>query len=329
MTTPYPLTFEPILLPKAWGGRRLERFGKRLPAGASIGESWEIADLSSTSDSGAGGEAKRSMIAKGSMRGRTLGEAVAAWGEGLLGGADGSAGFPLLVKLLDAREHLSVQVHPSPAYASSHPGAHLKTECWYVLDAEPDSVIYKGVKPGVSEAEFRDAIEAGRVPDVMQSVRAVVGEMHELPSGTVHALGAGVLVAEVQTPSDTTFRVYDWALEYGRSGRELHIEQALACIDYEDAPEGRTASDGVLCENAFFRVTELRGHCEEKALGAGCQVVMIVGGMGASIASATGAFEEVPGRPGTTVLVPAACAADAVLRAGPATVCLVAEVMER
>lgn len=327
MTDPYPLVFEPLLLEKVWGGSRLARFSKPLPPSASIGESWEVADLASTSASGAGGGAQVSVIRNGPLAGRMLREACESWRDRLAPGA--ADRFPVLIKLLDAREHLSVQVHPSPAYAASHPGAHLKTECWYVLDAEPGSVIYKGVKRGVSEAEFRDAIEAGRVPDVMQSVRAVVGEMHELPSGTVHALGAGVLVAEFQTPSDTTFRVYDWAAEYGRSGRELHIEQAMACIDFGPAPAARSASDGVLCENAFFRVSELRGHCQEVTLPSRdrCQVVMLLGGMGASIASRSGAFPEVEGRPGTTVVVPAACAEDAVLRAGPGTACLVCEVV--
>jgi mannose-6-phosphate isomerase len=315
MPDAYPLVFEPMLLAKVWGGRRLERFGKRLPTGERIGESWEIADLPSTSAGGAGGGPRCSVVASGPMKGRGIGEVLAGWGDS----------FPLLVKLLDAREHLSVQVHPSPAYAAAHPGAHLKCECWYVLAAEPGSVIYKGVRPGVSAASFRHAIESGTVPQVMLSVPAVVGQAHELPSGTVHALGAGVLVAEVQTPSDTTFRVYDWAEEYGRAGRELHIDEAMACIDWGPAPAAGTGDP--LCDNAHFRVREVRGHCQEVELGPlpGCVGVMIVGGMGASLASRSGSFEEVPGRPGTTVLIPSACGPDAVLRAGPGTVALVIE----
>ncbi|MEO1534365.1 MAG: type I phosphomannose isomerase catalytic subunit [Planctomycetota bacterium] len=317
--TNYPLLLEPILLEKVWGGRRLAQLGKSLSDGAMVGESWEVADLAATSASGAGGEAKRSVIRNGPLVGRTLADV----GPALWGDADSDAGFPLLVKLLDARENLSIQVHPSPAYAAEHPDAHLKTECWYVLDADEGSVIYKGVKPGVTASDFRAAIDAGTVPEVMHSVPAVVGEMHELPSGTVHALGAGVLVAEFQTPSDTTYRVFDW----GRTDRELHIEQAMACIDFGPAPDARTAADGVLCDNEFFRVAEVRGHCEAVDLGLSrCAVVMIVGGMGASIASKADAFEEVQGRPGSTMVIPAGCAADAVLRAGPGTVCLVAEV---
>jgi hypothetical protein len=129
--------FEPILLEKVWGGRRLERYGKKLPPGKLIGESWEVADLPATSESGAGGGPARSVIANGALAGRTLHDALELWGEGLLGPKPPWPGgaYPLLVKFLDARENLSVQVHPSPAYAAAHPGAHLKTECWYVLQA--------------------------------------------------------------------------------------------------------------------------------------------------------------------------------------------------
>ncbi len=232
---PYPLRLTPILYDKVWGGDRLARLGKAVDAGATVGESWEFADLAKTSASGAGGGAARSIIANGPLDGKTLQDALELWGEDLLGSRattpDGT--IPLLVKFLDAKGDLSVQVHPSPAYASTHPDAHLKTECWYIIDAEPGAVIYKGIKPGVTREAFAAHIADGTVVDDMIAIPAIVGEMHNLPSGTCHALGAGVLVAEVQTPSDTTFRVYDW----GRTGRELHIEQSLECIDFGPAPE--------------------------------------------------------------------------------------------
>lgn len=128
MTAPYPLVFEPALMSKVWGGDRLSAFGKRISAGATIGESWEVADLGSTSASGAGGGGVRSVIANGPLRGKTLHDAIDLWGGDLLGDAKPAAGggFPLLVKFLDARENLSVQVHPSPAYAAANPGANLK-----------------------------------------------------------------------------------------------------------------------------------------------------------------------------------------------------------
>ena len=284
---PYVLTFAPILKEKVWGGRRLEGLGKTLPAGVMVGESWEIADLAATSASGGGGDAARSVITNGPLRGKTLHEAMALWGLSLLGTATPSAegGFPLLVKFLDAREHLSVQVHPSPAYARTHPGAHLKTECWFVLEAEPGSVIYKGVKPGVTRTDFERALrdgQGGGVVELLDAVSAVVGECHNLPSGTVHALGAGVLVAEVQTPSDTTFRVYDWAKEYGRSSRELHIEQALACIDFAPAAKAvrAPAETGItqLVTTEFYSVTVLGSGSSMPIEGGRCLVVVGVEG---------------------------------------------------
>jgi len=277
-----PLVLEPILKEKVWGGRRLTSFGKRLPDAAMIGESWELADLASTSASGGGGDAAHSRILSGLLAGSTIRDAVERLGDDLLGGAalTESGGFPLLVKFLDAREHLSVQVHPSPAYARAHPESHLKTECWFVLDAEPCAVIYAGLRSGVGQAELREAIGTRRVPEVMLAVPAVPGQMHDLPSGTVHALGAGVLVCEVQTPSDTTFRVYDWASEYGREGRELHIEQALACAQTSPPPAPTAAPDAeglhALVANGHYRVSLARGAVT--LAGAGPVVVVATGG---------------------------------------------------
>ncbi|MEM9065555.1 MAG: type I phosphomannose isomerase catalytic subunit [Planctomycetota bacterium] len=259
-----PLHLKPILKEKVWGGRRLETYGKLLAPGAMVGESWELADLASTSPSGGGGESAHSAILGGSWDGCTLADAVRELGTDLLGGAAlVSGGFPLLVKFLDAREHLSVQVHPSPEFAQANPGAALKAECWFVLDAEPGAVIYKGLAPGVDGRRLAEAIEAGTVPEVLNAIPAVSGEMHDLPSGTVHALGAGVLVCEVQTPSDTTYRVYDWAKEYGREGRALHVSEALACT-LEDAPPAPTAAPDELglhplVSNAFYEVSLARG----------------------------------------------------------------------
>ena len=243
MSKPYPIVFEPILKPKVWGGHRLAGYGKLLPTDQPFGESWELADLASTSSSGGGGEAEHSVIVNGELEGKTIQDAISLWADDLLGDAKltTEGGFPLLVKYLDAREHLSVQVHPSPAYAKAHPQAHLKTESWFVLEAEPDAegnppMIYKGFQEGVTKDDLAKAIADGTVPSIMRKELAVAGQCHTLPSGTVHALGAGVLVAEIQTPSDTTFRVYDWAKEYGREGRELHIEQAVECASFEHPP---------------------------------------------------------------------------------------------
>jgi len=232
---PYPLKFEPIYKEKVWGGRSLAKLGRDLPGGEDtlIGESWELADLGTTSASGGGGGAERSKITNGELAGQTLHDAMDRLGESLLGRLklNDAGEFPLLVKFLDANDNLSVQVHPSPEYAAEHDDAFLKSEAWYVLDCAPGAAIYKGVKQGTTPDQFAKAIEDDTVERLMIKVPVKPGDCHYLPSGTCHALGQGVLVAEVQTPSDTTFRVYDW----GRTGRELHIEPALACIDFGPA----------------------------------------------------------------------------------------------
>jgi len=229
-STLYPLTFEPIYKEKVWGGRALEPLGRTLPGDARtlIGESWELADLAATAAGGGGGAAERSVIINGPLAEQSLHQAIEAHGSALLGDLplNEQGAFPLLVKFLDARENLSVQVHPSADYAANHPEAHLKSEAWYIVDCEPGAVIYKGVKQGVTAEQFREAIENDALEPLLLKVPVEPGQCHYLPSGTCHALGAGVVVAEVQTPSDTTFRVYDW----GRTGRELHIEQAMQCM---------------------------------------------------------------------------------------------------
>jgi len=233
---PYPLTFEPILKEKVWGGDRLRAWGKAVRQGARVGESWEIADLASTSPSGGGGGAARSVVKQGPLAGSTLHEAMALWGADLLGGASPAddGGFPLLVKYLDAQENLSVQTHPSPAYARERPDVHVKHECWVVLDATPGAVVYKGLTRKVCAEELARSARDGSIVELLKQHPAAPGQCYTLPSGVVHALGAGVLVAEVQTPSDTTYRLYDW----GRQGRPLHIEQAVACawLEADDEP---------------------------------------------------------------------------------------------
>ncbi len=233
----YPLQFAPIYKEKVWGGRAFEKLDRNLPgeADAQFGESWELVDLGQTSVSGGGGSAERSTVINGPLAGHTLNALIAQYGDTLMGTLPSNDGeFPLLVKFLDARQNLSVQVHPSADYAASHEDAFLKSEAWYIVDCEPGAVIYKGIDEGVTPELFRKALEensADAVEPLMLTIPVKPGDCHYLPSGTCHALGAGILVAEVQTPSDTTFRVFDW----GRVGRELHVEPALACIHFGPA----------------------------------------------------------------------------------------------
>lgn len=312
----YPLVLEPIYKEKVWGGRALERLDRVLPGGSdtNIGESWELTDLDATSPSGGGGAGAHSRIRNGPLRERTLREVVRDFGELVTGGValTPSGGFPLLLKYLDARENLSVQVHPSPEYVEAHPDAHLKSEAWYIVDAEPDAVIYKGVREGTTPEAFEAAIGDGSVVDLLIPVPARAGECHYLPSGTCHALGAGVVVAEVQTPSDTTFRVYDW----GRTDRELHVTQALECMDF--GPVDASAFEpGTLLEEAGQRGMQLVA-CEHFGIrrwsisegdglprpGDALDVLMVVRGRGVIRWGEAG--HELPVRAGDTVLLPAA-----------------------
>lgn len=225
-----PLRLDPVLVPKPWGGRRLAEFGKDLPAGRMIGESWDVADLSDAAGSGV--DDPHSRVAGGPFAGATLRDLIREFGVALLGSAASTAdgGFPLLVKLLDAREHLSVQVHPHAGYVERHPSARLKTESWYVIDATPDAELFLDVVPGTSLDDLRPALGTRAVVDLLRRMPATSGDFHHLPAGLIHALGAGVLVAEVQTPSDTTFRIYDWNDEYGRPQRDLHLTEAAETV---------------------------------------------------------------------------------------------------
>jgi len=337
MPTPYPLLFRPIFKDKVWGGRALESLGKSLPPG-NIGESWELVDLDSTSASGGGGGAEHSIIENGPLAGKPVRDAIKQWGSDLLGDTKltPAGAFPLLVKFLDAREHLSIQVHPSPAYAAANKDANLKTECWYILHTRKvdghEPVIFKGLKPGVTPAQLDAAVKNETVPDVMQSYPAIVGECHNLPSGTIHALGAGVVVAEVQTPSDTTFRVYDWAKEYGRKGRELHVTQTLACTDLGPPPPlaklkpGESAARLVTTE--FFRVDEWRLRSGESRPLAGqpnrAHVAMMLQGTGTLNAKGSDPFALEAGR---TLLIPASLLASATFTATTDLTLLVVDVL--
>ncbi len=238
MTEICPLIFEPIFRQKVWGGRSLERLlGKLLPPDVPVGESWECADL----------EGAVSRVARGPARGRTLHELMEEWGADLLGRAEPVDGrFPLLIKFLDARENLSVQVHPDASAVRRAGGAiRIKNEAWHIVEAAPGAVIYRGLKPGLNVDDVRAAMarRPAEIVECLERVPVRAGQTYYLPSGVPHALGAGVVVAEVQTPSDVTYRLYDWDRARPAGDAGLHVEEGLSCLvgDTDFAPfERRT-----------------------------------------------------------------------------------------
>jgi mannose-6-phosphate isomerase len=221
----YPLMFEPRFKERVWGGRSLETlYGKRLPPTMRIGESWEISDR----------PGDESVVANGPLAGRTLRSLMEQHGAEILGDAAAAerGRFPLLCKILDARETLSLQVHP-PTQA-----AHLgepKTEMWYIAAAAPGAELFVGLRAGVTRTTFEQSIAQGTVADCFHRVAVSTGDAMFLPSGRVHAIGAGLVIFEIQQNSDTTFRVHDWNRR-GLDGkpRELHVPQSLASIDFDD-----------------------------------------------------------------------------------------------
>ena len=243
----YPLKFKPRFVEKMWGGRKLESvLGKKLPANQSIGESWELYDFPPGIVEGSD-QWVSSEVANGALAGRTLHSIVGEFGRALHGDVPlvpPHGQFPILIKFLDAKENLSVQVHPDEAYAAQHPEAHLKSEAWYVVQSDAGAKLYKGLKPGTTREQFEHSIRAGTCEELIKAVPVREGHSFYLPSGTVHALGAGILVAEVQTPSDTTFRVFDFNRVDPSMGkpRKLHVKEALDCINFEGREEKQQRS---------------------------------------------------------------------------------------
>jgi mannose-6-phosphate isomerase len=222
----YPFVFHPILKERVWGGRKLEQlYGKPLPAERPIGESWEISDR----------PGDVSVIANGPLAGKDLYWLMQNHQQDLLGDAAAADGrFPLLIKILDARETLSLQVHP-PADKAAGLRGEPKTEMWYIAEADPKAKLYVGLKRGTTRRDFQEKLRLGTVAQCFHQLRVRSGDAMFLPSGRVHAIGAGLVIFEIQQNSDTTYRVFDWNRK-GLDGRprELHVEQALASINFDD-----------------------------------------------------------------------------------------------
>ena len=244
-----PLFFEPLFMERVWGGNQLQtHFGKHLPHGSLIGESWEIVDR----------EEAQSVVHEGPLRGCTLQELWSGHRADIFGKAylrHPSPRFPLLLKLLDARERLSVQVHP-PAHVAELLGGEPKTEVWYIVDAGLDLAIFAGLEKGVTRESFRQHLEAGTVEDVIRRIPVKAGDAIFIPSGRIHAIGAGNVIVEIQQNSDTTYRVFDWN-RVGLDGepRQLHIEHSLQSIDFDDTnPQLVPRNGGMLADCEYFKV---------------------------------------------------------------------------
>jgi mannose-6-phosphate isomerase len=304
----YPLTFRSIFKERVWGGRNLERlYEKPIPSGVPIGESWEITDR----------PGDVSVITNGPLAGRDLRWLMENHREELLGRAAAANGrFPLLIKILDAQDTLSLQVHPPPSMAVQLQGEP-KTEMWFIADARPAAALYVGFRRGVIRAEFERRLQDGSVAECFHRHEVRAGDAMFLPSGRVHAIGAGNVIFEIQQNSDTTYRVFDWN-RAGLDGkpRELHVPQSLASIDFNDfepalvparAVQRGPATVRMLAQCPLFTVehVSLPGHSSLELPQQALQVLGVVSGK----ISVQSGSEQVSLRAGQFCMVPASVAA--------------------
>lgn len=248
----YPFLFKPVFQERIWGGRNLERlYHKSLPPGVPIGESWEICDRADV----------QSEIANGPLAGRTLHWLMENHRAELMGkAADLHGRFPLLVKILDAEEKLSLQVHP-PANKAHALGGEPKTEMWYITKARHDSELYVGLRRGVTRQDFETRIGDGSVAKCFHRIPVRAGDAMFLPSGRVHAIGAGLVIFEIQQNSDTTYRVFDWnRTDAQGKPRQLHVKESLECIDFEDFEPEPVRSDLPEAEQSNLHIQTLVEH---------------------------------------------------------------------
>ena len=312
-----PLQLQPILLPKVWGGERLRAFvaeedlgEEGWPDGEPIGEVWLVCDRDETT----------SVIASGPFAGRTLSGLMLSEREALLGRMAPSekGGFPLLVKLLEARENLSVQVHPDSVAADAL-GSSPKSKCWYVLDAEPGAEVFLGMAPGVDAADFARGAVTPEIVDLLQRFRVHAGDGVDVPASTVHSVCAGVALLEVQNNCDTTYRIFDWD-RTGLDGgpRETHVDEALRSIDYgaaatgpwpvesgeEEEHEGAPVNQhATLRDGEIFQAEILDLHAPEELAAPGEPTVLV--GLTGRGRLDTGDGESYPLTKGITWLLPA------------------------
>ncbi|MGE5580974.1 MAG: type I phosphomannose isomerase catalytic subunit [Bacillota bacterium] len=305
----YPLKFQPVFKDYIWGGRNLEKFGKELPPTGIVAESWEI----SCHHNGI------SVINNGEYAGTPLTEFLNRFGRELVGTALPERylrKFPLLVKLIDANEQLSVQVHPSDGFAKIHEDGELgKNEMWHVLTAAPGAQLVYGLLPGVTREVFVQALQEHRLESCLKFVEVSPGDTFNIPAGLVHAIGKGIVLAEIQQNSDATYRVYDYnRVDKNGASRPLHLEKALQVIDFNagrlsEKTEGLVAQVGnsiikYLVANNYFAVELLNisGSLQQSADGDRFFLYIITEGQGViGYRKGTVALKR-----GESVLIPAA-----------------------
>ena len=295
-----PLAFRPVYQRVVWGGRRMVRWRRDLPEGP-IGESWDLADHARG----------MSQVASGPLEGTTLGDLTQQRGRELVGDTFAGGDFPILIKLIDAEARLSVQVHPDDRIARElGVGVRGKTECWRVVGSGGE--LFQGTRPGVTRASFEAALRSGSLEGQLERFEPRDGDFFFIAARTVHALGAGCLLYEVQQTCDVTFRVWDWG-RVGLNGkpRQTHVAESLATIDFEetgfgpveaawkDGPDGAQRRELAKC--AYFEVEERRGRTISGGGRGSCSVVTCLGGEG-QLETGQG---SVPIAPMQTLLVPA------------------------
>lgn len=230
----YPVTFEPILKKIIWGGSAISPFKGIVPVQEGIGESWELSDV----------EGNVSVVANGPLEGQSLDELIHTYGEALVGKKvleQFGTTFPLLIKFIDARDNLSIQVHPDDELAKKRHNSFGKTEMWYVIKAAPDATLYSGFSQQIDADEYVKRVQSNTIMEVLQCYDVKAGDVFFLPAGRVHAIGAGCFIAEIQQTSNITYRIYDYnRKDAAGNTRELHTELAKDAIDYTLLPDYRT-----------------------------------------------------------------------------------------
>ena len=290
-----PIYFKPIYQERVWGGRNLEEaLGRKLPKGEVIGASWDVVDRPEA----------MSVIDKGDFAGKSLRELIEDRPEEIMGeGYDSSRPFPILVKWLDCSDRLSLQVHP-PAEVAPALGGEPKTENWYIADCRPDASLIVGLKNGVTRDEFKRRLGEGTLEECVHRFPVSSGESILVESGRIHAIDAGNLILEIQQNSDTTYRVYDWGrVGLDGSPRQLHLEESLKCIDWNDFEPAAVCpgpGESLLADCREFRLRKVD-------LGVSSNPVAFKGGE-PRLVSVTAGSVQISGKTmanGATVLLPA------------------------